>query len=190
MTNHLTNADRAARLGIDVEDFGEVYAAAMKLGKAPDSSPFKGWRSMSNRLDGGDRLSRLPKPEKKQTTFTMEEAAKELRKSRRWLQDWLRDHPTDAAGIPFYAPLGRTKTFSDTDLERIRATAREEERCRLNSSRPARAKRRITPSAAPTSESTLSELRVLLKKSSPAKFSRASSGQSNVVSMPQRQSPS
>ena len=86
------------------------------------------------------------------SNMTMAEAARELRKSRRWLQDWLRDHPVDAAGIPFYAPLGRTKTFSVSDLERIRATAREEERCRLNSSRPGKAKRRTTPSGAPTSE--------------------------------------
>jgi len=28
-------------------------------------------------------------------TLTMPEAAKELRKSRRWLQDWLRDNPAD-----------------------------------------------------------------------------------------------
>jgi hypothetical protein len=65
--------------------------------------------------------SRRPKPEKKRATriFNLDEAAKELRKSRRWLQDWLRDHPIDAAGTPFYAPLGRTKTFSETDLERI-----------------------------------------------------------------------
>src|SRR5713226_5014896 len=122
----------------------------------------------------------------KMRALTLSEAATELRKSRRWLQTWLALHPADAAGVPFYAPLGRTKTFSDSDLERIRATAREEERCRLNSSRPARAKRRTTPSAAPTSEFTLSELRALLTKSSRAKFSRASSGQSNVVSMPQR----
>src|SRR5258708_28901987 len=96
--------------------------------------------------------------------LTLNEAATELRKSRRWLQDCLARHPLDAAGIPFYVPLGRTKTFDDSDLDRIRATAREEERCRLNSPRPARPRRRIIPSAAPTSESTLTELRALLTK--------------------------
>src|SRR5712692_7611400 len=123
----------------------------------------------------------------KMRALTLSEAATELRKSRRWLQTWLALHPADAAGVPFYAPLGRTKTFSVSDLERIRAAAREEERCRLNSSRPARAKRRTTPSAAHTSESTLTELRALLTKSSPAKSSKASRGLSNAASM--RQSP-
>src|ERR1700686_4613791 len=104
--------------------------------------------------------------------LTLSEAATELRKSRRWLQAWLALHPADAAGVPFYAPLGRTKTFSDSDLDRIRATAREEERCRLTSSRPARARLRTTPSAAPTSESTLSELRALPTSNSRKKPSR------------------
>jgi hypothetical protein len=31
--NHPTIAERAQRLGISVEDFGEVYAAAMRVGK-------------------------------------------------------------------------------------------------------------------------------------------------------------
>src|ERR1700694_2043876 len=106
--------------------------------------------------------------------LTLSEAATELRKSRRWLQT-LSLHPVDAAGVPFYAPLGRTKTFSDSDLERIRATAREEERCRLNSSRPAKAKRRTTPSVERTSECTLTELRALLTKSSRPRPSRISS---------------
>src|SRR5262249_49425833 len=56
--------------------------------------------------------------------YSMDEAAARLHKSRRWLQDWLRDHPVDGRGEPFYSPLGRTKTFDDHDLERIRASAR------------------------------------------------------------------
>jgi hypothetical protein len=44
--------------------------------------------------------------------YNMDGAAERLHKSRRWLQDWLRDHPADERGVPFYSPLGRTKTFT------------------------------------------------------------------------------
>ncbi len=47
---------------------------------------------------------------------TLDEAARQLRKSRRWLLDWLRSHPADSAGVPFYSPMGRTKTFDDADI--------------------------------------------------------------------------
>jgi len=96
--------------------------------------------------------------------YSMDEAAKRLHKSRRWLQDWLRGHPLDAWGQLFYSPLGRTKTFDDGDLERIRAAAREEERCRLSSNRRVRARPRSTTSAVLTSESVLTDLRKLLTR--------------------------
>src|ERR1700748_3747394 len=63
----------------------------------------------------------------------IDEAAAELRVSRRWLEIWLADHPTDATGNPFYVPMGRSKTFEESDIARIRAVRREEERCRLHS---------------------------------------------------------
>src|ERR1035437_3198623 len=100
--------------------------------------------------------------------LTMPEAAKELRKSRRWLQAWLAVHPSDAAGNPYYAPFGRTKTFDDNDLARIRAAVREEERCRLSSLIPVRAKRRTTRAAANTSGDMLTEARNLVKSSLPS----------------------
>lgn len=53
------------------------------------------------------------------STLTMPEAAKALRKSRRWLQDWLAKHPVDAYGRPFYSTLDRTKVFKQADIDRI-----------------------------------------------------------------------
>lgn len=95
--------------------------------------------------------------------YTMNEAAKQLRMSRRWLQDWLRDHPLDAKGRPYYAPLGRCKTFDDDDLLRIRETAREEERIRLSPSRRVSARRASPPATPPERDTaTLVELRALL----------------------------
>lgn len=46
----------------------------------------------------------------------MNEAAKMLRVSRRYFQDWLRDHPLDSNGRPFFASLDRRKTFDEDDL--------------------------------------------------------------------------
>ena len=63
--------------------------------------------------------------------LTIDEAAKELRVSRRWLEYWLADHPVDAAGTPFYVPMGRRKKFTATDIERMLAHMRDLERVRL-----------------------------------------------------------
>jgi hypothetical protein len=71
--------------------------------------------------------------------FTLAEAAAELRKSKRWLQEWLSKHPVDETGTPFYVPMGRSKTFEEADISRIRAFMREEERRRLSSIGVARA---------------------------------------------------
>src|SRR4051812_2683147 len=97
--------------------------------------------------------------------LSMVQAAAALHKSRRWLQNWLREHPADQNGRPFYSPLGRTKTFDEEDLKRIRAVAREEEARRLeqapcpsSSSPPQRtAARRSTRSAARTEASIVTE---------------------------------
>jgi hypothetical protein len=65
--------------------------------------------------------------------YTLAEAAAKLRMSKRWLEQWLAKHPVDAAGNPFYVPMGRKKTFEPADIARIRESIRGEERCRLNS---------------------------------------------------------
>ena len=83
---------------------------------------------MMRRSDQPSRIMTAP-------VYDMDQAADRLHKSRRWLQDWLRGHPADQFGQPFYSPMGRTKTFDDADLVRIRAAAKEDERCRLNSFR-------------------------------------------------------
>ena len=54
------------------------------------------------------------------TLLTINEAAAELRVSRRWLEYWLVENPVDPAGVPFYVPMGRRKKFAREDIERIR----------------------------------------------------------------------
>ena len=65
--------------------------------------------------------------------FTLDETADELRKTPRWLKDWLAKNPVDESGVPFYVPMGRTKTFEISDIARIRAHIRRGEQCRLKS---------------------------------------------------------
>ena len=43
--------------------------------------------------------------------YTLDEAAEKLHKGRRWLQDWLRDHPSDQQGVPFFDNSGPVPTF-------------------------------------------------------------------------------
>src|SRR6516162_9186832 len=95
--------------------------------------------------------------------YTIKEAAETMHKKRRWLQDWLRRHPADADGNPYYARYGRTKVLNDNDLARIQAAVREEERCRLSSLSPVRARRRTITRVERTSESTLTALRNILQ---------------------------
>jgi hypothetical protein len=64
--------------------------------------------------------------------FNLDEAAAQLRVSKRWLQYWLASHPVDETGTPFYVPMGRSKTFEEADIARIRAFIREEEKRRLS----------------------------------------------------------
>ena len=85
--------------------------------------------------------------------FTLDEAAAALRKPKRWLQEWLRDHPLDKYGEPYYTPVGRDKLFHQNDIDRIELTLREEVKCRLNSDRRGKAKRPTSRSGDHISES-------------------------------------
>jgi hypothetical protein len=85
--------------------------------------------------------------------LTLDEAAAELRKTPRWLREWVRAHPRDSAGEPYYTPAGRDKLFHRSDLDRIELALREELKCPSVSGRPARARRRTTKSEEPTSVS-------------------------------------
>jgi hypothetical protein len=89
--------------------------------------------------------------------YTMEQAAREIPCSRRWLQDFLVNKPADAEGNPFFYEIGNRKMFTATDIERIRQSTREDVRCRLSSSRRVRGSRRTTMAVVPTSESLLTE---------------------------------
>jgi hypothetical protein len=51
--------------------------------------------------------------------MTINQTADHLCKSRRWLLEWLRKHPADKDGQPYYTPVGRDKIFHQADIARI-----------------------------------------------------------------------
>jgi hypothetical protein len=65
-------------------------------------------------------------------TYNINDAAERLGVSRRWLREFLRKHPADKAGIPFYVPIGNRKRLTERDLERILEDNRETERALLS----------------------------------------------------------
>src|SRR5262249_60022461 len=101
------------------------------------------------------------------TFLTLDEAAAKLRKSRRWLQSFLRRHP-------YYRLAGRTKLFTEADINRLY----EALPCPSNSSR--RESRRSSRSGVPTSESTLTEALRLANELLPRRPSRSGNAKSNV----------
>jgi hypothetical protein len=105
----------------------------------------------------------------------MDEAAEELRVSRRAFQDILKRHP-------FYYPNGRRKLFTEKDIEAIQRGLREEEQCRLSSSRQGQGKRRTITSGGRTSDTMWTKARELLSNQSRPDSSKASVKRSNVVS--------
>jgi hypothetical protein len=81
--------------------------------------------------------------------LTVDEAAAELRKTPRWLREWLRTNPRDEYGELYYTPVGRAKILRQADIARIERALRDREgkQCRSSSGRRAPAKRRTTKSA-------------------------------------------
>lgn len=82
--------------------------------------------------------------------LTLDEVVKELRTNKRRLLEWLRAHPRDKHGEPFYTPFGRDKLFHQSDIARIELALREEVKCHSRSDRPAKGRRKTMKSAAPT----------------------------------------
>lgn len=78
--------------------------------------------------------------------LTTSEAAQSLRKSPRWLLEWLRKHPADKTGEPYYTPAGRDKLFHQSDIARIELALREQIKCRSVSGRRVPVKRRTLKS--------------------------------------------
>lgn len=117
------------------------------------------------------------------------EAAEHLRKSKRWLLEWLRKHPRDSTGEPYCTPVGRDKIFHQSDLARIERALRGES-CRSSLGRRAPVKRRITKSVAPTSDAEWKRAAELLNDPSLLKFcdgsKSASSSMDNTQSQSQR----
>jgi hypothetical protein len=87
--------------------------------------------------------------------LSLDEAAAELRKTPRWLREWVRAHPRDKSGEAYYTPVGRDKLFHPSDIVRIELALREEVACRSVSDRRVPAKRRTTKSEDPTLASQL-----------------------------------
>src|SRR5262245_50424359 len=112
--------------------------------------------------------------------LTIDQVAEQLHKSRRWLQDFLRDHPD------CYLRIGRTPQFEDAHIARL--IARIDQSCRSSSSRRVKANRPIGRYAAPTSESELTEALRLASELSRSRRSAKSKARSNVVSLPRRAS--
>jgi len=108
--------------------------------------------------------------------YTIEEVARLFRVSRRTLQGYLRQHP-------YYRILGRRKLFTEADITRLY----ESLPCPSNSNRHAKARRHITASGAPTSESLLTEALALLTERQPTVSAAGGSTKSNEESTPIRE---
>lgn len=105
-------------------------------------------------------------------TYTIKDAAERLGVSKRWLQKFLRKHPADKDGVPFYVPFGNRKRLTERDLERILEMNRNSEKEKLLSAHtivgPDWSHSRVDEDAGMTPERPLSDrlarALVLLKK--------------------------
>jgi hypothetical protein len=122
------------------------------------------------------------------TRLTLIEAAEALRKKPRWLREWLRQHPADKGGEPYFTPVGRDKIFHQADISRIEFALREGVKCRSNSGRRAPVKRRITKSEDHTSDSEWKLAAELLNDPSLLNSSSASKSASKTTGNTQRPS--
>src|SRR6184192_1821580 len=100
--------------------------------------------------------------------YTLDEVAERLRKSRRWLQDFIRVRP-------YYRLAGRTKLFSETDIARLV----EALPCPSVSCPRAKVKRRTGTSVAVTSGSVLTAALELASEGSPKRSCENGNARSN-----------
>jgi hypothetical protein len=110
---------------------------------------------------------------------TLSEAARDLHKSRRWLQDFLSRNPVDSESRPFYRLAGRTKLIDEDAFHRIY----EALPCPSNSLPRAPAAPRTSRSEEPTCASTWIEAAALLKEPLLAASCATSKSRSSVVSI-------
>src|SRR5277367_2596153 len=127
------------------------------------------------------------------TYLTLAEVADHLKVKPLWLTRWLRAHPRDPQGEPFYHRAGRTKLFTEAGVGRIYAALPVPQAspdqikvkpCRSSSCRRVKAAAQTTPSGELTFEQKSIKLRELTTRSSPAKNFAGSRKRSNVVAFP------
>ena len=92
-----------------------------------------------------------------ETLLTIDEAAARLRKSRRWLREWLSCNRADAAGEPYGYRLGRTWLFRESDLARILRSGVERARRPYRPRRPV-ARRSASPGSSEAAWALVREL--------------------------------
>jgi len=123
--------------------------------------------------------------------FNLTTVAVRLDVTRRFLVDWLRRHPWDKFGQPYYSAIaGKKKLFIEADIARIFAALpkppsrrpQEAQPCPSSSVRPIATTQRIG-SAARTSGSVLTEALALARKKSQRKSLPSGRQTSNVVPM-------